>query len=320
MDLPFGETLFKTAARPEETAVPTAHKQAGALSEKTLQESSAPDARDAAMSHPPEAGPPGAELSLELESPGNEDALPEEALPDSISTALDDWKAVLRQDFEEWLDSLDDIPELTDADFEVADTPDLYSFHAQLTASNAETRKANRRTAEAFSQWGDTLSKFDGDLRGLREQMARLPAPLEDELPRKWCLALAEILDRALRLAGAFAAPPPKSWWGRDASWQKAWATQKQGLEILVSHLEELLQKAGMTRLSTVHQPFDPTRMAAIAIEHKALLPHHTVIEEVAPGYTLRGDLLRVAQVKVSTNKPSSTPPPSTNPPLQSNE
>ena len=184
-----------------------------------------------------------------------------------------------------------------------ADAPDLYSFYEQLAASTVEARKGNRRTAEAFSQWGETLSKFDGDLRLLREQLARLPTAQEDALPRPHCLALVEILDRALRLAAAFAAPPPKALFGCDRRWRKAWTSQQQALDILVSHLEDLLQQAGVTRLNTLRQPFDAATMAAVATEHDTQLPHHTVIEEVAPGFRLNGELLRVAQVKVSINK-----------------
>ncbi|MCI0534821.1 MAG: nucleotide exchange factor GrpE [Verrucomicrobiales bacterium] len=228
----------------------------------------------------------------------------EDRFSETDATALRDWKAALRKDFEQWLDALDEIPETTEADLDSTDAPDLYSFYEQLATGNAEARKSNRRAAEAFSQWGETLSRFDGDLRLLREQLARLPVEKENALPRDWCLALVEILDRALRLAAAFDAAPPKSWWGRDAHWRKAWDTQGQGFSIVVSHLEELLKKAGVTRLSALHQPFDPATMAAVATAPNAQLPHHTVIEEIVPAYHLNGALLRVAHVKVSINKP----------------
>ena len=72
------------------------------------------------------APPPSKEsTSSELEPPVREAALPEDAVAASTATSLDDWKAAVRLDFDKWLDSIDDIPELTDADFEVADTPDL---------------------------------------------------------------------------------------------------------------------------------------------------------------------------------------------------
>ena len=220
---------------------------------------------------------------------------------DSATERLGDWKAALRRDFEQWLESIDEIP---DDDAEAAeDAPDLYAFYEQLAAANAETRKSNRRTAEAFSQWSETLTKFDGDLRLLREHLARPPAVKDDALPRSWCLALIEIVDRLHRLANALAAPPAKKWWGGDAHWRLAWNNQRQGLDILLSHVETLLARAGVTRFTALHQPFDPAAMSAVAAEPSTQWPPQTVLEEVVAGYRLHGELLRVAQVKVSTNK-----------------
>jgi molecular chaperone GrpE (heat shock protein) len=225
-----------------------------------------------------------------------------ESWSDSAAESLGDWKAALRHDFEQWLESIDEIPD-DDADSGAEDAPDLYAFYVQLAAANAETRKSNRRTAEAFSQWSDTLTKFDGDLRLLREHLARQPAVKDDALPRSWCLALIEIVDRLYRLANALAAPPPKKWWAGDAHWRLAWNNQRQGLDILLSHVEALLARAEVTRLPALHQPFDPAAMAAVAVEPSTQWPPQTVLEEVVAGYYLHGELLRVAQVKVSTNK-----------------
>lgn len=167
----------------------------------------------------------------------------EDFLPEEAENQLADWKAILRRDFEAWLSSIEQIPEEDAGDFEMEDAPDLYTFYEQFASGNAEVRKANRRTAEAFSQWGETLSRFHGDLRLLREQMARLPTAKEGALPRPWCLSLAEVLDRAQRLAAAFKTPPRKPWWIGNDPLRKAWETQGQGLEILVSHLERKEKK-----------------------------------------------------------------------------
>ena len=223
--------------------------------------------------------------------------------PEAAPSARDEWKDVLRENFEEWLQSLEEIPEPADEEADRADAPDLYSFYEQLAAGNAEARKSNRRTAEAFSQWGETLSKFDGDLRLLREHLARQPAASDDTLPRPWCLALVEMLDRLHRLAAAFAAPPKKAWWGGDLRWRAAWETQHQGFDILLSHLEAVLKQTGVTRIPTLHQPFDPATMAAVATVPAAQWPAQTVLEEVAAGFRLHGELLRVAQVKVAADK-----------------
>lgn len=220
---------------------------------------------------------------------------------------VSDWKAALRRQFEQWLQDLDEITELS-PDSELPETPDLYSFYAQWTTANAEARKANRRAAEAFGQWGDVLGRFDGDLKLLREQLQRLATAAPSEgLSRSHCLALAELLDRLQRLARAFAAPPPVSWWGGTKPWQQAWENQRQALDILLGHFESLLKKEGLARIETTGQPFDPSTMTAVAAEPDNSRPDQTILEEIAPGYRLRGELLRTAQVKVSHNK-TSTP------------
>jgi molecular chaperone GrpE (heat shock protein) len=252
--------------------------------------------------NPPEASAEDPEELLEF---AGDPEMNDDAEVDSAAWRLDDWKAELRRDFEQWLESVDEIPDDGDeAGVEPGgeDTPGLYAFYEQLAAANAENRKSNRRTAEAFSQWSETLMKFDGELRLLREQMARQPAVQDEALPRSWCLALLEIVDRLHRFANALAAPPPNKWWVRDAHWRTAWDNQRQGLDILLSHVETLLARAGVTRFTTLHQPFDPAAMAAVAVEPSSQWPPQTVLEEVVAGYRLHGELLRVAQVKVSVS------------------
>jgi molecular chaperone GrpE (heat shock protein) len=257
------------------------------------------------------------------EAPGHPGVLPEDAggletpalpgLADLVSQppaaepeaqdGADDWKAELRRQFEAWLRDLDNIDELEPAGPE-QETPDLYSFYSQWTTANAESRKANRRTAEAFSQWGDTLGRFDGDLKLLREQLQRLAAAAPSEgLSRGHCLALAELLDRLRRLARAFATPPAASWWRGASLWRQAWENQRQAADILLGHLESLLKREGLTPIETLGRPLDPTSMTAVAAEPDNSQPDQTVLEEIAPGYRLRSELLRAAQVKVSLNK-----------------
>lgn len=255
----------------------------------------------------PEAGGPADDMARDAQPPPS---LPPADEPDVLAapgeartTELADWKDALRRDFEAWLASLDELPEADDL---ADDEPDLYAFYEQLAAAGAESRKANRRTAEAFSQWSETLARFEGSLAPLRETTAQLAAaqPKEAGMSRAHCLALVELLDRMHRLARAFQSPPPakQSWWGRrgDIAWRRAWESQCQALNILVSHLEGLLKKEGVTRLDTAGQPFDPTVMMAVAAEPDAIRPPQTVLEELAAGYRLHGEVLRVAQVRVT--------------------
>lgn len=248
---------------------------------------------------PPAAGAAGSGAEAEGMGPA------ESARVDA--TELAEWKDALRRDFEAWLASLDALPEPEKTvDEELDDGPDLYAFYEQLAAASAESRKANRRTAEAMSQWGDTLARFEGGLQPLRETVAQLAAvqPKAGRMPRVHCLLLVELLDRMYRLADAFATPPAAKplWWGAaiDRTWRERWTAQQQALDILVGHFEGLLTKEGVTRIDTQGQPFDPARMVADATEIDATLPPQTVIEEIAAGYLREGELLRAAHVKVS--------------------
>jgi molecular chaperone GrpE (heat shock protein) len=220
---------------------------------------------------------------------------------------LDDWKTEIRREFEVWLDELDEIPDLEPEDG-AHETPDLYSFYAQWAAANSETKKGNRRTAEAFSQWGDTLGRFEGDLKLLREQLQRLAteAPV-GRMSREHCLILVELLDRLHRVARAFGSPPQASWFGGTRSWLQAWESQRQAFDILLGHFTSLLEKQDVTRIDTAGLPFDSAAMTAVAAEPDSSRPDQTILEELAPGYRLRGQLLRPAQVKVSLNKSSNS-------------
>ncbi len=262
-----------------------------------------PEAHDEVT--PPE-GAPKPQNGTRSETVSSEPAAGEEGPSEEPEQAaeLERWKDALRHDFEQWLAAVEEVPDAESLELEPAEAPDLYSFYEQLAAATAESRKANRRTAEAISQWGDTLSRFDASLEPLRETVSELVAaqPKGTELSRAHCLVLAEWLDRLYRIHQAFGVAPAKTpWWGgNDRGWRRAWENQKQALSIVISHIEAFLKKEGVTRLETEGRPFDPATMSAVAVEPNAVHPAQTVLEELAAGYRHNGELLRSAQVKVS--------------------
>jgi molecular chaperone GrpE len=71
----------------------------------------------------------------------------------------------------------------------------------------------------------------------------------------------------------------------------------------LVSHLEKLLQQAGIQRLNTVGTIFDPVTMLAVATIAPNGQPLNVVVEEVAPGYRWRNEILRPAEVKITKSE-----------------
>lgn len=227
--------------------------------------------------------------------------------PDEPLNDLADWKSRLRDDFERWLNTVDEVPWLREAELENGEPPDLYGFFEQLAILNTESRRANRRTAEAFSQWSETFARFAEQLDRVRDLATQsLSARGPAERPsRAHSLALVEVLDRLQRIASAFDRTPARSWLGGDAAWRRAWENQRQAFAIATDHLEALLRQEGVTRIETLGKPFDPHQMTAVAVEPTRQQPPQTVIEETARGYLCQGELLRVAQVKIAVPMPN---------------
>ena len=72
------------------------------------------------------------------------------------------------------------------------------------------------------------------------------------------------------------------------------------GVELIRRELLKVLEKAGVERYTAVGQTFDPSRHEAVARMVSATQPEGTVVHETAPGYVLRGRVLRPAMVAVA--------------------
>jgi hypothetical protein len=231
---------------------------------------------------------------------------PEPASSGGHTPQLDAWKQTLRQQFETWLEGVEGLPETQE---QTDDAPDLYSLYEELTALRNETRQGNRKSADVFGRFGESFGRFEAEVRRLREQLSRSEAASGSKaaLPRSYFLALVEFGDRLHRLGAALERPPRP---GRLAflrvagPWRKAWANWQHGFSILVTHFENLLEQAGIQRLNTVGATFDPVTMVAVATTAADARPPNVVVEEVAPGYRWRDEVLRPAEVKITKSNP----------------
>lgn len=76
--------------------------------------------------------------------------------------------------------------------------------------------------------------------------------------------------------------------------------TEDHNLKITVKHILEVLKDAGVERVETVGNAYDPSVMEAVdVVEGK----ENEVIEETQPGFTLQGKVIRPARVKVGGKK-----------------
>ena len=229
-----------------------------------------------------------------------------------------DWKAALRAQFEEALAGLEEPSAFNrdDADQEeVEDAPDIYTFYEALAALRHEVRQGNRKTAEAFSQFGDSLGAFDSELKRWSDASARTSksnaSTASNDTAKSLRLPLVELGDRIHRLRDSFQNPPAAKagWFGRRIAnlWQRAWREREQAIQLLAEQVSALLSAAGLTPIPTKGRPFDPTLMTAIARdESSADGGSLVVVEEITRGYLYQNSILRLAEVRVSRQQPLS--------------
>jgi molecular chaperone GrpE len=74
----------------------------------------------------------------------------------------------------------------------------------------------------------------------------------------------------------------------------------RKGVELIHKQLQDVLQKLNVQQIPAKGEPFDPNVHEAIEVVENNEVPDHHVLEELQPGYRIKGRLLRPAMVKVS--------------------
>ncbi|HKI98167.1 MAG TPA: nucleotide exchange factor GrpE [bacterium] len=72
------------------------------------------------------------------------------------------------------------------------------------------------------------------------------------------------------------------------------------GIEMVLKHMYETLNRYGVTRMEAVGKPFDPERHEAINVVETNEVPENQVLEEYQAGYILHDRVIRPARVCVS--------------------
>jgi molecular chaperone GrpE len=73
-----------------------------------------------------------------------------------------------------------------------------------------------------------------------------------------------------------------------------------KGVELIFKQLQDVLQKLNVERVPAQGEPFDPRVHEAIEMVETDAAPDHHVLEELQPGYRIKGRLLRPAMVRVA--------------------
>ena len=135
----------------------------------------------------------------------------------------------------------------------------------------------------------DRIKSFEQRIAELEEQLARTVADYRN-LEKRFDDEKREFVkfanrDLLLRLIPAF-----------DTLFLAEKYVTDEGIKITIRHLQESLRDVGIEKIQTEDQIFNPETMEALSTSEGE---ENKVLEELRPGYTLNGKLLRPAQVKV---------------------
>jgi len=152
---------------------------------------------------------------------------------------------------------------------------------AAAIAAGGELEKLRSERNDLFERLARLQAEFDN----YRKRAAKENADYRDYAVSDAARALLPVVD-SFTLALKNAAAKPED--------------LRKGVELIFKQLQDVLQKLNIERVPAQGEPFDPRVHEAIEMVETDAAPDHHVLEELQPGYRIKGRLLRPAMVRVA--------------------
>ncbi len=146
---------------------------------------------------------------------------------------------------------------------------------------------------------GGELEKLRAERNDLFERLARLQAEF-DNYRKRAAKENAEYRDYAVSDAARALLPVIDSFTLALKNSAAKPEDLRKGVELIFKQLQDVLQKLNIERVPAQGELFDPRVHEAIEMVETDAAPDHHVLEELQPGYRIKGRLLRPAMVRVA--------------------
>lgn len=176
---------------------------------------------------------------------------------------------------------------------EQADTAEEQEAAAEAAAPSAEQELAVCREEAAKNR--DLYLRTLADMENYRKRVQREKEDLSRFANENLLRELLPVLDNLERAI-------------EHARSDQASSGILQGVEMTLSQLAKVLEKAGIKPVAAVGEPFDTARHEAIGQEESSEHAPQTVLRELQKGYLLNGRLLRPAMVLLAKAPPAAAP------------
>ena len=149
-------------------------------------------------------------------------------------------------------------------------------------------RQTKAQLIDRVDQLSQALKRERADALNSKQRFTKDQARVRYQTQIDTLTNLLPLIDNLER---AFKAVPADI---KDNNWVK-------GVIQIRQQLNKRLQDLKISPIEVVGKTFDPEYMEALATVEDKSKPSQTVIEEIVKGYLYDGQILRIAQVKVST-------------------
>jgi molecular chaperone GrpE len=156
-----------------------------------------------------------------------------------------------------------------------------------LSVKESEYLKLKEEAAKA-GEYGDRILRLQADFDNTRKRLEKERQDFVKFANEGIIIELLNILDDLERTV-EFA-----------QSQNQTLPVFLKGVEMILSHLYEMLKEHGVKPVEAQGKIFDPNLHEALMQIEDKNLPEHTVVEELQKGYLLNDRVIRTAKVKVS--------------------
>ncbi len=150
-----------------------------------------------------------------------------------------------------------------------------------------ELEDLNRELQDKKEHLEDRLLRLAAEYDNYRKRTAREFQQVVETANRDLILQLVDVLDNFQRALDS-------------AKSAKDFDPFHEGVELIYTHLYEILTRQGLEPIEAIGRPFDPHLHEAVMQVDDDQHPPDTVVDQMQPGYLLKDKLLRAPRVIVS--------------------
>ena len=209
-------------------------------------------------------------------------------------------KETLLDQFRDYLDSLDEVPQTVDAE---GPETDLFTIFVELAAMRNEMRTESRLLKEALDEFRGVFGTLQSSHATLEQELKRARADSQERARALLRPLLVQLLDLRDRLAAGLQPAAERS-----VRWLDRWRTRRpdqpeswrEGLGITLRRLDRILADRRVARIETIGRRFDPRVGRVVGTSKDVSIGAGVVVEEVSAGFLWDDELLRAAEVIVN--------------------